>query len=150
MSRLLGGQAYRASIFLGIVLSGCGGQTALDTAMQSEALSEVNEPIAPSEMFARAQYWVDEKPPYSSDHSYRDPNGKLYRTDCTGLVSMAWHLDHSYTGDLSELSTMITKDELEPGDLILAKGDGSGNGHAVLFEKWDNAAHNSYHASWTI
>src|SRR5258708_6858991 len=45
--------------------------------------------LTPSEIVARAREWVTAKVPYTQDASaqYRFKN---YRTDCSGLVTMAW------------------------------------------------------------
>src|SRR5690349_12986267 len=54
-------------------------------------------PIGRSEILARAQYWVDAGIAYDMYGDwFRDPEGdKNYRRDCSGLVSMAWHLGDS-------------------------------------------------------
>ncbi len=111
----------------------------------AQALSVVNGNIDASEVLSRAQYWVDLGPRYNQGASAPDPQGKNYRTDCSGLVSMAWHLDHSrvtYQPDsLEDVADQIDKDQLQPGDLIMAN---TADGHALLFEKWDDAAHTRY------
>ncbi|MDH6128920.1 hypothetical protein [Kitasatospora sp. GP82] len=65
-----------------------------------------------------------------------------YRDDCSGFVSAAWGLETPglNTWGLMESSVAhrITKDDLQPGDALIA-GD-----HTVLFGGWADAAHTKY------
>jgi hypothetical protein len=65
-----------------------------------------------------------------------------YRDDCSGFVSAAWGLDPpgANTDGLmgSQYSHQITKDDLQPGDALIA-GD-----HTVLFGGWADASHTKY------
>src|SRR4051812_8027456 len=64
-----------------------------------------------------------------------------------GYVSMAWHLASSLTTPhLDTVSSQIQKQDLRPGDMLLAKPVPHKSGHAVLFENWANSAHSSYWA----
>lgn len=81
--------------------------------------------ISRAEVIARAQSWVDAGVPYSMTSYRTDANGK-YRTDCSGFVSMAWHLDSSSgnnwgetTGTLLNYTSSIAKESLKPGDVLL-------------------------------
>jgi hypothetical protein len=100
-------------------------------------------------VISRAQFWLNKGIVYNNDGSYPDPQGKNYRTDCSGYVSMAWHLDHSRVtfdpDNLANVATLIGKNDLRAGDLMMAVGVGD-QGHAVLFEGWDDAAHTKYSA----
>jgi hypothetical protein len=100
--------------------------------------SSVGGAIARSEILSRAQYWVDQDVPYSQSAYYRDPAGRTYRTDCSGMVSMAWHLNRSETtGTLPRLSTRLgSLDDLQPGDMIDEPSE-----HVVLFVSWTSSAH---------
>src|SRR5690606_12274045 len=50
---------------------------------------------------------------------------KTSRTDCSGFVSMAWHLEESrWTGTLDDISTVISYDELKPGDIMRDRATG--------------------------
>ncbi|MEV0902390.1 hypothetical protein [Actinoplanes sp. NPDC049802] len=102
--------------------------------------SVTNGPIGRSEVLARAQYWVDSGITYTQTGTwFRDPEGdKTYRRDCSGLVSMAWHLGTSYvTGDFQGTSQywtrLASRDQLAPGDAIVR------NGHMELFSHWKNS-----------
>ncbi|MFJ5552564.1 FG-GAP-like repeat-containing protein [Streptomyces sp. NPDC093225] len=115
------------------------------------AASSVAGPISRAEVIARARTWVDAGVPYSM-YSYRtDANGR-YRTDCSGFVSMAWHLASSSannwgetTGTLLEFTSSIGKESLKPGDVLLNPDPGA-SGHVVIFNGWANAEHTRYDA----
>jgi hypothetical protein len=97
----------------------------------------------------RAQTWVDQGVPYDMNGYQSDPQGKNYRTDCSGIVSMAWGLDDSLsTVTLPDVSHKISKDELKPGDILLKGGPGTegANGHVAIFNGWANDEHTAYHA----
>jgi hypothetical protein len=100
-------------------------------------------------MFQRAAQWVG-KVYYSQDQSdaASDGDGHYYRPDCSGFVSMAWHLPKKSdgwdlnTGDFGSWAGktwLASLDDLEPGDAIL----GVSYGHIALFDHWDNSAHTS-------
>jgi hypothetical protein len=97
--------------------------------------------ISRSEVLHRAQTWVGIGLDYNQSGSYAG-----YRTDCSGYVSMAWHLSQSLTTNTfasAGVTTSIGKSDLEPGDALL--NDSAGNsGHVVLFDKWSDTAHDSY------
>lgn len=65
-----------------------------------------------------------------------------YRDDCSGFVSAAWGLDgpglNTYGLMGSSVSHQITKDDLQPGDALIA-GD-----HVVLFGGWADSSHTKY------
>jgi hypothetical protein len=100
----------------------------------------VAKPISRSEVIARAHFWLTKNVQYSQEASYPDPEGRNYRTDCSGFASMAWHLEKSYTtATLDDVSEPISRSELKPGDILLKRVNGAG--HAVVFEKWTNEEH---------
>ncbi|MGC2938826.1 MULTISPECIES: NlpC/P60 family protein [unclassified Brevibacterium] len=101
------------------------------------------------EIISRAQTWVDQGVPYNWDATHPDPQGKQYRMDCSGFVSMAWGLDDSLnTVTLPDVSHKIDKDELKPGDVLMKGGPGTegANGHVVIFNGWANDDKTAYHA----
>ncbi|MEY9861491.1 hypothetical protein ABH935_007132 [Catenulispora sp. GAS73] len=67
----------------------------LTFAPAAHATSTIGGQITPSEMMTRAQYWVDHSVPYNQAAYYSDPQGTNYREDCSGYVSMVWHLNTS-------------------------------------------------------
>jgi Repeat of unknown function (DUF346) len=118
----------------------------------AHASSTIGGSIVRSEVLQRAQYWVNQGYTYStSQPDAPDPGGKTYRRDCSGLVSMAWHLNVSRGYLTNEFLSMaqanntmhtITLDELQPGDAIVQDDDGSGpDGHIELFAFWKDANH---------
>ncbi|WP_051779817.1 FG-GAP-like repeat-containing protein [Streptomyces sp. NRRL S-241] len=118
---------------------------------QGAAASDVAGQISRSEVIARAKTWVDAGVPYSMTNYRTDANGR-YRTDCSGFVSMAWHLSSSSannwgetTGTLLEFTSSISKESLKPGDILLNPDPGA-DGHVVIFNGWTNAEHTRYDA----
>lgn len=100
-----------------------------------------------STIIERANSWVNNPVPYNMNGSAPDPDGKYYRADCSGFVSMAWGLDDSYsTVTLPDVSHEIAKDDLKPGDILLKGGPGTGgaNGHVTIFNGWANDDHTAY------
>jgi hypothetical protein len=68
-----------------------------------------------------------------------------YRRDCSGYVSMALGLPGPglNTAGLAAASTVISKPELRPGDLLINTAP-NGAGHVVLFDHWNDASMSSY------
>ncbi|MEU6283201.1 VCBS repeat-containing protein [Streptomyces sp. NPDC047028] len=113
--------------------------TASNTTAALTATSTVGGQITRSEILQRAQSWIDKAVPYSQSAYASDPQGRLYRTDCSGMVSMAWHLPTSATTySLPNYSSRLgSLDDLQPGDII-----NSGE-HVVIFQSWTSSAHTS-------
>jgi hypothetical protein len=116
------------------------------------ATSIVGGPIDRSEILERALSWLTNPAiRYSQKQAdaYPDGDGRTYRPDCSGYVSMAWHLDrrgsdgwdHS-TETLPRVSHAIGKDDLRPGDIMLRQG--GDNAHVTLFNGWRNAEKSAY------
>jgi hypothetical protein len=99
-------------------------------------------PITRSKVIARAKYWVQKKIAYNQDAKAWDVNhGKKYRTDCQGMVDMAWAMKSDpNTQGISPYIKQINWHSLQPGDELL-KLTKSHNNHAMLFEKWGNKKH---------
>ncbi|WP_181773544.1 C40 family peptidase [Amycolatopsis pittospori] len=102
--------------------------------------SDIGGPITRSEVLSRAQFWIDQRVPYSQTSSYPDPQGVRYRQDCSGYVSMAWHLpklpgggDYS-TATIPQVTDRIPRADLQPGDALWRR-DGSVQ-HIALFVGW--------------
>ncbi|UQW99280.1 hypothetical protein [Streptomyces sp. RerS4] len=121
-----------------VPLQDSGTAGALSAAASAEALG----PISRSTVIERAKTWVDAQVPYSQS-AYRDG----YRTDCSGLVSMAWGLGTSaWTGNLDTYADRISKSELREGDMLLFHNasDPVSGSHVVLFESWTDSSMTSY------
>jgi hypothetical protein len=109
--------------------------------------SKIGGPIGRTEVLARAQNWVERRFTYGTQFSnggsvtskeHRpDSGGKQYRTDCSGLVAMSWHLPQSLT--TADMLTwkgafrLPSRDDLKPGDALLKQG------HVELFVRWADA-----------
>jgi hypothetical protein len=96
--------------------------------------------ITRAQVIRRAATWVAERVPYSQLHWWTDANG-TYRQDCSGYVSMAWHLDQTtnyWTHNLPTVSRPIPADQLRPGDILL-----SGT-HTVIFARWADRLHTMF------
>jgi hypothetical protein len=136
---------------LAAVAVGCAGAEPVDGESVDEggdAISTQGGSISRTEVLSRAQHWVDEHVMYSEQQSDAAPDGDGhdYRPDCSGFVSMAWHLPKLSSGwdyntsslGSSSLKTVLgSYDDLQPGDALL----GVGYGHVVLFDKWANSSH---------
>ncbi|MFF9091640.1 peptidoglycan-binding protein [Streptomyces sp. NPDC014802] len=100
-------------------------------------------PITRTEIINRAKVWVAAQVPYSM-YAYW-PDG--YRQDCSGFVSMAWHLPgNEWTGSLGQVAQPITKEELQPGDILLFHNtaDPEKGSHVVIFGGWTDYTHTYY------
>ncbi|MEU7422764.1 peptidoglycan-binding protein [Streptomyces sp. NPDC040750] len=96
-----------------------------------------------TEIIKRAKVWVAAKVPYSMTAYWTDG----YRQDCSGYVSMAWGLPgNEWTGSLGSFGVKITKEELQPGDILLYHNpDNPESGsHVVIFGGWTDHTHTYY------
>ncbi|GGW52105.1 peptidoglycan-binding protein [Streptomyces griseoloalbus] len=99
--------------------------------------------ISRADIIERARSWVTQKVPYGVTSYWADG----YRQDCSGYVSMAWNLPgNEWTGSLGKYAERITKEELQPGDMLLFHNasDPQGGSHVVLFGGWTNSARSHY------
>lgn len=134
----------RAMALLALILASTALAAVPGSAQADATQSTVGGVISRSEILARAQYWVDRKVPYSMSGYTGDPQGRSYRTDCSGFVSMALHLPTSAsTVSLPNYLRPITWAELQPGDVVGTLGDGTAgsDGHVVIFNGWADSAH---------
>ena len=129
-----------------VVLATAASTAALVTLHQTATAeaSTLGGPITRAEVIARAQYWVDNQPGSYDQGAYSPgPDGDFnYRRDCSGYVSMAWHLDvNAWTGSLANYSHPIARSDLRAGDIMLDAGT-----HTFLFDHWeDGSGHFSYY-----
>ena len=141
----LGSRALRRlalSIVAGLLMTL--GLVALPTTIASAA-STVGGPISRDEVLERAQFWVDQRVPYSQSATSPDPQGLRYRADCSGMVSMAWHMGAPglSTQTLDTAGTQLAGlDSAQPGDMLLKKTPSNGNpAHSVIFISWTDDSH---------
>ncbi len=108
-------------------------------------------------ILARAREWIDASMPYcggpnggkdvicggtcSRSGTAKSAEWDKYRSDCSGFVSWSWGLGapgettRSLAPYDTSVSSLITVDDLEPGDAL------NGSGHVMLFGGWvDKAA----------
>ncbi|MFD8082827.1 hypothetical protein ACFV4F_14190 [Kitasatospora sp. NPDC059722] len=101
--------------------------------------SDTDGPIGRGEVMDRAWSWIAEQVPYSQQGCHGNQFG-CYRPDCSGFVSMAWHLGTSLTTwTLWNVTADIPAGDLQPGDALLK--DAGGTDHVALFVRWADAAH---------
>jgi hypothetical protein len=103
-------------------------------ASAAHADSAVGGPIQRSEVISRAHFWTSQHLVYDQGGQAKDPQGRLYRTDCSGFVSMALHLSSSLvTQTLPSVATKISWSNLQPGDFLDYTAD-----HVILFDHWES------------
>lgn len=156
---LLGGVVVVSALVVGFTLPGDSeppeptiADTALVTTTSSEsarampAVPAASKPtlaaITRQQVLDRAYEWYDRGIQYSQRKYAKDPDGNLYRQDCSGLVAMALNLDPDekyWTGNLDSVLEPIAWNDLRPGDIVgdIARPDRK-SGHVVIFEKWAN------------
>lgn len=100
-------------------------------------------PITRAEIIERAKKWIADEVPYSMREYWSDG----YRQDCSGFVSMAWNLPgNEWTGSLDKFAQRISKNRLEPGDILLFHNpkDPQQGSHVVIFGGWTDRARTHY------
>jgi hypothetical protein len=96
--------------------------------------SSADGQIDRQEVLDRSQSWLGENVQYSQSDYHQNQFGN-YRQDCSGFVSMAWHLGTSRTTwTLHDVSTPISPGDLQPGDALLLDNDNED--HVALFVGW--------------
>ena len=111
--------------------------------------SSIGGSISRDEIISRGEFWTSQHIPYSMHTWIPGPEGKSYRTDCSGFVSMALHLSNALsTVTLPNVVNPISWDDLQPGDVVgtLGPGTGGASGHVTLFHSWANSAKSRYHS----
>ncbi|MEV0191582.1 VCBS repeat-containing protein [Kitasatospora purpeofusca] len=134
----------RLTLAAAVAASGAIATTAVTvaTAGTAQAASSVGGQITRSEVLARANDWYNRNIQYDQDASATDVGGRYYRTDCSGFVSMAWHLggsENTDSIDVRSLTTRVALTDLQPGDALdndPHDGNILASGHIVLFDHW--------------
>ncbi|MEV5877924.1 peptidoglycan-binding protein [Streptomyces sp. NPDC052101] len=96
-----------------------------------------------AQIINRAKTWVAARVPYTMNRFWSDG----YRQDCSGYVSMAWGLPgNEWTGSLYRYAVKITKDQLQPGDILLYhnRANPQRGSHVVIFGGWTDYTHKAY------
>ncbi|MFF1817936.1 hypothetical protein ACFVWG_11620 [Kribbella sp. NPDC058245] len=125
-----------AVLLLGAALVAPSTAQAIDLQIESVA----NGPVSRQEMLLRTASWIRDKVPYSQDNNSPHVNEfGSYRRDCSGYLSMAWHLSSSLsTATLPTVMHQITYDDLQPGDALWRRSGGVN--HAAMFVRWFDTA----------
>ncbi|MFJ7277077.1 hypothetical protein [Kitasatospora sp. NPDC098663] len=136
----------RTALAAALAVSAASGAMVFGTS-SAQAASSVGGSITTSEVMSRANDWLVRWIPYNQGAYATDVTGsKTYRQDCSGFVSMAWHLNTSENTDSLDnraLTTRVALSDLQPGDALdNDPGDGSikPSGHVILFDHWVNKA----------
>jgi hypothetical protein len=91
------------------------------------------------DVLVRAQSWINEHVMYSQSHYHTNRYGH-YRQDCSGYVSMCWHLPRSYvTWTIMQVAHRISWAQLLPGDALW--NHSAQLQHIALFVGWADKAH---------
>ncbi|GIH10216.1 hypothetical protein Rhe02_82830 [Rhizocola hellebori] len=129
-------------------LGAFGGVVASSVTPQAAHAGAPGGKITVDTVMERAEWWMATYGVvYSQEQSNAkaDGAGEKYRPDCSGFVSMAWHLKKKsdgwdrYTGDLAgfgDTTWLSSLDLLKRGDAIL----GVSYGHVALFDKWADSS----------
>jgi hypothetical protein len=108
--------------------------------MEGESQSAKLVKISRHDVLVRAKSWIDEHVIYSQSHYHRNRYGR-YRQDCSGYVSMCWHLPTSYTtATIMQVAHRISWSQLQAGDALWRRSGQAG--HIALFvgyRSWDKA-----------
>lgn len=98
----------------------------------------------------RGMHWVRNNPGYSMYNWAPGPDadGYKFRTDCSGMVALAYNLrdKNYYTGNLTDQFYAIDKNSLVPGDIIgnLGPGTAGAAGHVVIFNGWEGSGNTRF------
>jgi hypothetical protein len=123
-----------------IPIGSVAGRVALTVVLSAIMFSTINvapaQAITRKEVIKRANHWIKKKIRYSQSAYYQG-----YRRDCSGFVSMAWKLKHSYTSSsIRGVARRISASRLKPGDAVRRTG------HVEIFGGWKNKRKRTYWA----
>jgi hypothetical protein len=113
--------------------------------------SRLGQPIRRSEIIERAESWLQPSVPYSTTKFHHNEFG-IYRTDCSGYVSMAWGLPSVPlnrrggldTLGLATVSEQIERDELRAGDVLLRTEGSRLIRNVAIFHEWADTTETAY------
>ncbi|UVS76474.1 hypothetical protein [Actinokineospora sp. UTMC 2448] len=113
----------------------------------SAQVGDLGPEISRGEIVERAESWLRPSVPYGLHRFHQNEYG-IYRTDCSGYVSMAWGLPgvppsrHGGLDNagLARVSVAVAKGELRAGDALLATA-GTGS---VIFHEWADIEREHY------
>lgn len=107
--------------------------------------------ITRSQIIERARSWLRPSVAYSQNGFHQNEYG-IYRTDCSGFVSMAWALPGKPanrnggldTIGLAAVSYVIEKYELLSGDVLICTEGTNLTRHVAIFDEWFGGRDNAY------
>jgi cell wall-associated NlpC family hydrolase len=113
--------------------------------------SRLGLPVRRSEIIERAESWLRPSVPYNTNKFHQNEFG-IYRTDCSGYVSMAWGLPGVPpnreggldTLGLANVSRTIERDELHAGDVLLRTAGTRLIRHVAVFHEWADDDRTAY------
>jgi hypothetical protein len=110
------------------------------------AKSNAGGTITRSEVIARARHWLGAGLSYNQGHKAWDVNhGRQYRTDCSGLIDNAWHLNTDWNTDaLATHAAKIANADMRPGDIFNNAQGPHDEHHVVLFVAWSGSGKFTY------
>lgn len=123
------------------------------------AVRAYDAPIGRTQVMLRALDWLRRDIPYSQDGRlarWDAGQGRRYRPDCSGFVSMAWALDPRRPGlgrapvtwELPQYATRVSWNRLRRGDILLRLVPSNRAAeHVQLFAGWAGSARRS---AWVI
>ncbi len=101
--------------------------------------SRLGPQIRRSEIIERAESWLRPSVPYHRNKFHHNEFG-IYRTDCSGYVSMAWGLPARRGGrdtlGLANVSEPVERDALRAGDVLLRTEGSRLIRHVAVFHEW--------------
>jgi hypothetical protein len=119
--------------------------------MATGTRSRLGAPIRRSEIIERAESWLRPSVPYSTSKFHQNEYG-IYRTDCSGYVSMAWGLpgvpQHREGGldtfGIATTSRTIERNNLRAGDVLLRTQGSRLIRHVAVFHEWADDDRTAY------
>ncbi|WP_143253935.1 NlpC/P60 family protein [Amycolatopsis keratiniphila] len=105
------------------------------------------------QVIERAKSWLDPPVPYSQEKLHENKYG-IYRTDCSGFVSMAWGIPGAPSNKHGGLDTIglaqvgfeVAKRRLRAGDALLCIEGTRLTRHVTLFADWADRRCSTYWA----
>lgn len=96
--------------------------------------------ISGPEILVRAYSWLRPSVPFDPNSMHSNEYG-AYRTNSAGYVAMAWWLPEDWcsgvnVADLVGISSVVEKNEIGPGDVLLRGTGTPSTDHAAIFEAW--------------
>ncbi|MGW3431015.1 hypothetical protein ACWDHW_24120 [Streptomyces melanosporofaciens] len=150
--------ALASAVLGGIALMGVPAGPSFAAAPPVSATSSVSvsghaqaAPVTRAEVLRHAATWLTadngSQVPYSQTSVWSDG----YRQDCSGYVSMTLGLWKPGPGTVElagnrDLTTPISLDDLQPGDLLIDAAGNSNTRHVVIFESWTDSSRTAYSA----